>query len=175
MGLAWQGLLGGGIWSCKIHGAPHGARGTPLAHAPPKPLASTCAGAVAPGPPGPSRICTFSSSVSPPNHNYLAGCSACQQGACHGNGPSAAHALDVSTTTPLVLITLVQIALLGYDTLYAKIGFSVAQVAMEFITICNKVFHLVGTKGCIFIRGEFCYLDHELRVCDFGTTSMVFR
>ena len=50
---------------------------------------------------------------------------------------------------------LVQIALLGYRTLYIKIGFSMAKVTLEFNTICNKVFYLVETKACMSIHDEF--------------------
>ena len=45
-------------------------------------------------------------------------------------------------TTPMVQ----RIALLGYGTLYAKIGYSMAKVTLEFNTICNKVFLPCGDK-----------------------------
>lgn len=59
-------------------------------------------------------------------------------------------------TTPMVQ----RIALLEYGTLYAKIGFGMAIVTLEFNNIrnnniCNKFFYLVGTKGCISILDEF--------------------
>ena len=50
---------------------------------------------------------------------------------------------------------LVRIALLGYNTLYAKIGFSMGKVTLEFCTICNKVFYLVGTKAYMSLHHEF--------------------
>ena len=50
---------------------------------------------------------------------------------------------------------LVRIALLGYGTLHAKIGFSMGKVTLEFRTICNKVFYLVGTKAYISLHHEF--------------------
>ena len=50
---------------------------------------------------------------------------------------------------------LVRIALLGYGTLYAKIGFSMGKITLEFCTICNKVFYLVGTKAYMSLHHEF--------------------
>ena len=53
------------------------------------------------------------------------------------------HKFDLSFSSLHQWFPLVQISLLGYNTLYAKIGFSMAKETLEFNSICNKVFNLV--------------------------------
>ena len=53
---------------------------------------------------------------------------------------------DVYCTLLHQWFPLVQIALLGYGILYAKIGFSMAKVTLEFNTIQSKVFFISWDK-----------------------------
>ena len=56
----------------------------------------------------------------------------------------------------------VRIALLGYGTLYAKIGFGMGKITLEFCTICNKVFYLLGTKAYM------SFMSFDMRTKSFG-------
>ena len=78
----------------------------------------------------------------------------------------------VQQSTPMVSIS-VHCTTLRNALLYAKIGFSMVKVTLEFSTICIKVFYLVETRGYMFTHNEFCYVDHKLLACAFGTIIMM--